>query len=92
MKKNIKIKFTFYFIISTILLICFWCYVGIFCAVYVNTQIHLIKDTVISYLLSLVSPFSTMLIPGVLRIPSLSNKKKNRVCLYNASKILQMIL
>ena len=91
-KKNIKIKFTFYFIISTILLICFWYYVGIFCAIYVNTQIHLIKDTIISYLLSLVSPFFTMLIPGLFRIPALSNRKKNRVCLYNASKILQMIL
>ena len=91
-KKNIKIKFAFYFIISTILLILFWYYVGIFCAVYVNTQIHLIKDTVISYLLSLVSPFFTMLIPGFLRIPSLSNKKKNRRCLYNASKILQLLV
>ncbi len=91
-KKNIKIKFAFYFIISTILLICFWYYVGIFCAVYVNTQIHLIKDTVISYLLSLVSPFFTMLIPGLFRIPALTNRKKNRSCLYNTSKILQMIL
>ena len=92
LKRNIKIKFSFYFLISTILLLCFWYYVGIFCAVYVNTQIHLIKDTAISYLLSLVSPIFTMLIPGLFRIPALSNRKKNRVCLYNASKILQMIL
>ena len=91
-KKNIKIKLAFYFIISTILLICFWYYVGIFCAVYVNTQIHLIKDTVISYLLSLVSTFFTMLIPGLFRIPALSNKKKDRRCLYNASKILQLLV
>ena len=91
-KRNIKIKFGFYFIISTILLIFFWYYVGIFCAVYVNTQFHLIKDTIISYLLSLISPFFTMLIPGLFRIPSLANREKNRSCLYKISKILQMIL
>ena len=92
MKRNIKIKFGFYFIISTILLVFFWYYVGIFCAVYVNTQFHLIKDTIISYLLSLISPFFTMLIPGLFRIPSLANREKNRSCLYKISKILQMIL
>ena len=91
-KRNIKIKFGFYFIISTILLVFFWYYVGIFCAVYVNSQFHLIKDTIISYLLSLVSPFFTMLMPGLFRIPSLANREKNRNCLYKISKILQMIL
>ena len=91
LKKYIKIKFGFYFIISTILLLFFWYYVSIFCAVYANTQIHLIKDTIISYILSLISPFLTYLIPGFFRIPALSNHKKNGKCLYNASKFLQML-
>ena len=90
LKKNIKIKFVFYFIISTIFLLFFWYYVSIFCAIYANTQIHLIKDTLISYILSLISPFFTYLIPGLFRIPALSNRKKNRKCLYNVSKILQI--
>ena len=91
LKTNLKIKFAFYFIISTIFLLFFWYYVSIFCAVYANTQIHLIKDTVISYILSLISPFFTYLIPGLCRIPALSNRKRNRVCLYNFSKILQIL-
>ena len=62
-----------------------------FCAIYVNTQIHVIKDTLISYLFSLITPFFYYLIPGLFRIPALSARKKNRVCLYNISKILQML-
>ena len=91
LKKHIKIKFTFYFIVSTILLLFFWYYVSMFCAIYKNTQIHLIKDTLISYILSLISPFWFYLIPGIFRISSLSKRKKNRVCFYNISKILQAL-
>ena len=91
LKKHIKIIFTFYFIVSTILLLFFWYYVSMFCAIYKNTQIHLIKDTLISYILSLISPFWFYLIPGIFRIPSLSKRKKNRVCFYNISKILQAL-
>ena len=62
-----------------------------FCAVYVNTQIHLIKDTLISFSLSLVYPFLIYLIPGLCRIPALSNRKNKRKYLYGISKIIQMI-
>ena len=65
LKKNITIKFVFYFIISTILLLFFWYYISMFCAIYVNTQIHLIKDTIISFILSFISPFFIYLIPGI---------------------------
>ena len=91
LKRYIKIKFAFYFIISTIFLLFFWYYVSMFCAIYVNTQIHLIKDTLISYSLSLITPFFIYLIPGFFRIPALSNRKKNKICLYTTSKILQML-
>ena len=91
LKQNIKIKFAFYFFFSTIFLLFFWYYVSMFCAIYVNTQIHLIKDTLISYSLSLITPFFTYLIPGLFRIPALSDPKKNRLCLYNVSKALQML-
>ena len=62
-----------------------------FCAIYVNTQSHLIKDTLISFATSLISPFGIYLIPGIFRIPSLSNKKHKRNYLYGISKIIQMI-
>ena len=35
--------------------------------------------------------FCIYLIPGIFRIPSLRNKKKNSECLYNISKIIQII-
>ena len=56
-----------------------------------NTQIHLIKDTLISFSLSLVYPFFIYLIPGLFRIPALSEPKNKRNYLYNFSKFIQMI-
>ena len=53
---KIKFKFFLYFIISSICLICFWYYLSMFCAIYINTQIHLIKDTLLSYALSFIEP------------------------------------
>ena len=87
--KKIKIKLAFYFIVSTVLLLFFWYYLSMFCAVYKNTQIHLIKDTLISFGVSLLYPFFICLLPGIFRIPSLANKKRNRRYLYIISKILQ---
>ena len=62
-----------------------------FDVIYKNTQYHLLKDTLISFGVSLLSPFCIYLLPGIFRIPSLSNKKRKRKCLYNFSKILQLI-
>ena len=94
-KKNlntlINIKLFMYFIISTIFLIFFWYYLAMFCAIYKNTQIHLIKDTLISFWLSLVYPFIIYLLPGIFRIPSLSNPKKKKNFLYNLSQLCQML-
>ena len=88
---QIKIKLILYFILSSIFLIFFWYYISMFCAIYSNTQIHLIKDTLISLIFSLSIPFIINLLPGIFRIPSLSNIKGNRKILYVISKILQMI-
>ena len=88
-EKCIKIKFIFFFILSFLFLFIFWFYVTIFCAVYQNTQLLLIKDTVIGFGLSLIYPFGYYLLPGVFRIPSLRNKTKNRECLYRISLLLQ---
>ena len=91
LEDKIKVKFILYFLFSTILLLFFWYYISMFCAIYVNTQIHLIKDTLISFGLSLFYPFGINLIPGIFRIPSLSNNKNKKSYLYNLSKIFQMI-
>ena len=88
---KLKLKFILYFLLSTILLLFFWYYISMFCAIYINTQLHLIKDTLISFGLSLFYPFGVNLIAGIFRIPSLSNQKNQRSYLYNLSKIIQMI-
>ena len=89
--KKLKIILLTFVIVSSISLSLFWYYISIFCAVYKNTQIHLIKDTLISIGTSLLYPFIFYLFPGIFRIPALSNKNKKRECLYNMSKFIQMI-
>ena len=66
-------------------------YISIFCAIYNNTQLHLLKDTMISFFLSLLYPLFIYLLPGLFRIPSLSNPKDKKEYLYKFSKILQKL-
>ena len=86
---KLRIKFILFFILVFIILVTFWYYITCFCGVYINTKLHLIKDTIISFVMPLLYPFGIYLIPGLFRIPSL--KAKNKACMYKLSKILQMI-
>ena len=61
-----------------------------FGVIYKNTQTHLLKDTLMSFSLSLFFPFVFYLLPGIFRIPSLSNSSKKGECLYNFSKFIQV--
>ena len=90
--KILNIKFVLYFIVSFIFLLFFWYYVSVFCAVYRNTQMHLAKDTLSSFLLSFIDPFVIYIIPGIFRIPALSKSKNKRQYFYNFSQILQILL
>ena len=89
--KTLNYKFLIYFIISFILLLLFWYYLACFCAIYKNTQLHLIKDSIISFGLSLLYPLGFYLIPGIFRICSLRDPKKNKETIYKFSKIIQLI-
>ena len=89
--KWIKIRFIILFLMIFLLLILFWYYLSCFCAVYKNTQIHLLKDTLISFGLSLVYPLGLNLLPGFLRIPALKKLNNQRYYLYSISKIIQQI-
>ena len=82
-------KIFLYFVLSFLLLIFFWYYISMFCVIYRNTQIHLLKDTLMSVGLSLIMPFGINLLPGFFRMPALSNQKNKRKYLYNFSKFLQ---
>jgi len=89
--KCIKYKIINFFIITYIFLILFWIYLGCFCAVYKNTQIHLLIEVSSSFVTSLITPLFFNLLPGIFRIPSLKKIKKNRYILYKISQILQII-
>ena len=90
LKIKLNIKFILYFILSFIVLLFSWYYLSMFGAVFRNTQFYLLKDTLISFGLSLIYPFGINLIPGFFRIPALGNPKKKREYLYKLSKILQI--
>ena len=75
---KLTIKFILYFIICFLFLVFFWYYISLFCVIYKNTQIHLLKDTLMSFGLSLLIPFGIYLLPGLFRIPALSSPKKRR--------------
>ena len=89
--QKLKIKFLLFFIVGFIFLVFFWFYLSMFGAIYPNTQYHLIKDTLISFGLSLIYPLGIYLLPAILRIRALSDKKIDRKYLYDVSKIIQMI-
>ena len=92
--KKIKIKIILFFIITYIILIFLWLYLGCFCAVYSNTQVHLLSDVSSSFFISFITPFFIYLLPGIFRITSLKikkNKKNERSLLFKISKILEMI-
>ena len=72
-------------------MIFFWYFIVCFCAVYKNTQMILIKDTLISFALTMVYPFGLNLLPGMFRIPALRAQKKDKKCLYNVSSIIALI-
>ena len=86
----IKIKILIFFILSFLLMIFFWYFISRFCGVYKNTQIILIKDTILSFGLSMLYPFGLNLIPGIFRIPSLRASKKDKECLYKVSLAISL--
>jgi hypothetical protein len=90
-KNCILIKFIIFFILSTTLLLFFWYFISCFCAVYINTQMILIHDTIFSFILSMTYPFGIDLIPGIFRIRALRSKNKNKECLYSFSGFVSLI-
>ena len=87
----LEYKFFLYFTLSFMFLLFFWYYISMFGVIYKNTQYHLLKDTLISLGISLIYQFVIYLLPGFFRIPSLSNPKKRRKCMYSFSKLLQSL-
>ena len=87
---KIRCKMIFFFIFTFILLGCFWIYLGCFCAIYKNTQIHLLLDVSLSFGLSFISPLYVYILPTIFRMISLK-KETNRQLLFKLSKLLEML-
>ena len=90
-KNCLKIKLAIFFIFSFLLMIFFWYFISCFCAVYKNTQEILIKDTLISFALSMIYPFGLNLLPGMFRIPALRSITKDKKCFYKISGLVALI-
>ena len=89
--KCMRIKLIFYFIVTFFSMCFFWYFVAAFCAVYKNTQHFLIKDSMVSLLMSLLYPFGLYLLPAGLRIIAIRDKKKRLSFLYKLSDIIPLI-
>ena len=74
--KNYNIKFAIFFAINFLLLVAFWYYLTCFNAIYSNTQVYLIDNTLISFAISLFFPVIYNIIPTVLRMSALNKEKK----------------
>ena len=89
MHKNLIIKYICFFVLGFLFLLFLWYFLSSFGAVYKNTQYYLIKNTLISFSFELVFPFIFNVLPGVIRISSLSGNNKEG--LYNFRQIIQII-
>ena len=90
-QNGIELKYFIYFNFGYIIIIFFWYYITCFCAIYANTQIILIKDTLYSFGISLFYPIGLYLIPGVFRMPAIRSKSKDKKCLYTVSALIAAI-
>ena len=91
LKKNLKIKFLIFFILGFCLMSFFLYFIACFCAVYNNTQIILIEDTLLTFGVSMLYPFIINLIPGCFRIYALKAKNKDKEFIYKLSLILALL-
>ena len=85
----LQIKFISFFILSFLFMLVCWYYISCFCAVYKNTQYHSLKDTLIGFGISTLSPFATKLIPAFFRMHAL--KKRSRI-FFRFSQFTQILL
>ena len=86
--KCINIKLIIFFAFTFVFFVLYWYIISIFCGVYRNTQIHFIKDSAISFSISLAYSFILYFISSGLRILSLRDKKKRCKCIYSFSYVI----
>ena len=87
----LRIKLIVFFIFNLILLLFYWYFISAFCAVYQNTQIIFVKDSMMSFFTSMIDPFIIYAGTTFLRYISLAkcfNKKLS--WLYSIAQFLPL--
>ena len=74
--KYVIIKYLIFFVLNLILLVAFWYYLTCLNALYQNTQVDLIINSVISLGLSSIYPFIINIIPTIIRMNSFEEYRK----------------
>ena len=87
--RTLQVRFIFFFILSFIFMLICWYYISCFCAVYKNTQYYLLKDTLIGFGTSMMSPIATKLLPGIFRVYAL--RKRSQI-FFRMSLFIHMLL
>ena len=82
--KGIKIRLVIFFIFMFLLELFYWYFISAFCAVYKNTVVNFIIDSLISFIIFLVDPFFVYALIALIRIIGLKCKVK---CLFNLGRI-----
>ena len=76
--KCIKFKLFGFYLFTFTLFVFYWYLVSSFCAVYQNTQIIFIKDSVSSFGMGLLYPFIFYMFPALFRFMALKDRNKKR--------------
>ena len=87
-KRCLIIKYIVFYALSFIFLLFLWFYLSSFCAIFQNCQIIIIKNTFMSFGISVFLPFIYNLFSSIIRIYSLKNSSE---CVYKFSKIIQLV-
>ena len=89
--KKLKIKFVVFSWVNIIFNLILLYYISAFCAVYSIIQIHMIKDSLMSILLSNLYILLLSLMTATIRIFSLKKENNTRKFLYLMTRILELI-
>ena len=90
--KKVHLKNTIFFIISLILNIFIWYFVICFCLVYVNNEIILITNGLISIVEIIAYPFLFGILSAIFRYVAINDEKKSKNKLYTFNQYFEFIL
>ena len=89
----VTIKVKLFFALGIVTLILVWAYIACFFSVFKKTTFFVLRNTLISFGISMIIPILLGVIPALLRTIALGDRKgKNRFYFYIISKIFQVLI